>query len=151
MFVALGIVIIIVCVLLSFIVLIQNPKGGGVSAAFGGVSNQILGAGRSTDVVEKFTWYFAIALLVLCLGSVMVLPEGKLVEKRSRNVRCGKSIKRKWYAYIRITYWSTSSSSYNAYSISSSSKCCTCSEIRKLIYHFLKRKYKLYFLFLCLN
>jgi preprotein translocase subunit SecG len=93
MFVALGIVIIIVCVLLSFIVLIQNPKGGGVSAAFGGVSNQILGAGRSTDVVEKFTWYFAIALLVLCLGSVMVLPEGKLVEKEVEMSDAEKALK----------------------------------------------------------
>jgi preprotein translocase subunit SecG len=93
MFVALGIVIIIICILLSFIVLIQNPKGGGVSAAFGGVSNQILGAGRSTDVVEKFTWGFAIALLVLSLGSVMVLPEGKIVSKEVELSDAEKALK----------------------------------------------------------
>ena len=81
MFVALGIVIILVCLLLIGIVLIQNPKGGGVNATFGGVSNQILGAGRTTNVVERFTWYFAIALLLLSMVAVLVVPEGKLDSK----------------------------------------------------------------------
>ena len=33
-------VIIIACVLLILVVLIQNPKGGGLSQSFGGLSNQ---------------------------------------------------------------------------------------------------------------
>jgi preprotein translocase subunit SecG len=57
------------------------------------VSNQILGAGRSTDVVEKFTWGFAIALLVLSLGSVMVLPEGKIVSKEVELSDAEKALK----------------------------------------------------------
>ena len=60
---------IIVAVLLGLVVLIQNPKGGGLGSGFGNVGNQIFGAQRSTDVVEKATWYLSIALLVLCLGS----------------------------------------------------------------------------------
>lgn len=63
------VVCIILAVLLGLIVLIQNPKGGGVNSQFGGVSNQIFGASKSTDVVEKATWYLAGTLLVLCLCS----------------------------------------------------------------------------------
>ncbi len=60
---------IVASVLLGLIVLIQNPKGGGLGSGFGNMGNQIFGAQRSTDVVEKATWYLSIALLVLCLGS----------------------------------------------------------------------------------
>jgi preprotein translocase subunit SecG len=68
------IVILIVCVLLGAIVLIQNPKGGGLSATFGQAGNQLLGFQRSTDIVEKWTWGLAIALLVLCLSTVAMIP-----------------------------------------------------------------------------
>ena len=77
------IVCIILAVLLGLIVLIQNPKGGGVNSQFGGVSNQIFGASKSTDVVEKATWYLAGTLLVLCLCSGWAMkssaPKGKAV------------------------------------------------------------------------
>jgi preprotein translocase subunit SecG len=46
------------------VVLIQNPKGGGVDSTFGGQSaNQMFGAAKSTDFVEKLTWYLAITYL----------------------------------------------------------------------------------------
>ncbi len=68
------ILIAIVCVLLSLIILIQNPKGGGVDSTFGGQSaNQIFGAAKSTDFVEKLTWGFAGALFLLCLLCVLVI------------------------------------------------------------------------------
>lgn len=76
MFTLIGIVIIVVSLLLILIVLIQNPKGGGLTATFGGVGNQILGANRSTDIVEKATWYLAGALILLSLGSIYLLPSG---------------------------------------------------------------------------
>jgi preprotein translocase subunit SecG len=53
------VIIILVCLMLGFIVLIQNPKGGGLSATFGQAGNQLLGAQRSTDMVEKWTWGLA--------------------------------------------------------------------------------------------
>ncbi|MBO6517854.1 MAG: preprotein translocase subunit SecG [Bacteroidia bacterium] len=59
---------IIVCVALTFIVLIQNPKGGGIAASFS-AGNQIMGVKRTNQVVEKVTWGLAIALLVLTLSS----------------------------------------------------------------------------------
>jgi preprotein translocase subunit SecG len=70
------ILIIIVCVLLTLVVLIQNPKGGGIAANFT-APNQIMGANRSTDVVEKATWILAIALIVLSLASNFARPTGE--------------------------------------------------------------------------
>lgn len=55
-------------ILLIGVVLIQNPKGGGVDATFGGgATNQVLGAAKSTDFIEKLTWYLAAAILILCI------------------------------------------------------------------------------------
>ncbi len=68
MLTAILILIIIACVLLTLVVLIQNPKGGGIAANFI-APNQIMGASRSTDVVEKATWILAITLIVLSLLS----------------------------------------------------------------------------------
>jgi len=63
---------IIACVLLIGIVLIQNPKGGGLAANFS-AANQILGVNRTTEGVEKITWILAISLLVLSLGGPFFL------------------------------------------------------------------------------
>ena len=60
------ILIVITCILLVLVVLVQNPKGGGLSAAFGG-GNQVMGVKKTADFLEKATWYLAIALLVLSL------------------------------------------------------------------------------------
>ncbi len=58
--------IVIISILLVLVVLIQNPKGGGISSGFQ-AANQLMGVKQSTDMVEKITWYLAIGLLVLCL------------------------------------------------------------------------------------
>lgn len=64
----------LVCVLLMVVILIQNPKGGGVDSTFGGQSaNQMFGAARSADFIEKLTWYLAIALFVLCILTTFML------------------------------------------------------------------------------
>jgi preprotein translocase subunit SecG len=62
------VLIIIVSLLLGGIVLLQNPKGGGLAIGFQG-STQIGGVQRTADFLEKATWYLAIALFVLCLAS----------------------------------------------------------------------------------
>jgi preprotein translocase subunit SecG len=62
------VLIFIICILLGVIVLIQNPKGGGLGAGFGNV-NQIGGVKRTADFLEKATWSLAIGLVVLCLIS----------------------------------------------------------------------------------
>lgn len=64
----------LICVLLTIIVLIQNPKGGGVDSTFGGASaNQMFGAAKSSDFIEKLTWFFAIALFVICIVTTLWL------------------------------------------------------------------------------
>jgi preprotein translocase subunit SecG len=64
-----GVLIIIASVVLGLIVLIQNPKGGGLSGALGGFGNQLMGVKQTTDVLEKGTWVFAAIVGILCLVS----------------------------------------------------------------------------------
>jgi len=71
----------IVCLLLMGAVLIQNPKGGGIDSTFGGSqANQMFGASKQTDFIEKVTWYLALALLILCIATSLMVatPEALL-------------------------------------------------------------------------
>lgn len=73
----LAIVIAMVCVMLTLVILVQNPKGGGVDSTFGGQSaNQMFGAAKSADFIEKLTWGLAIALFALCIVTVLVVNSG---------------------------------------------------------------------------
>src|SRR5688500_17373618 len=63
------ILIIIAAVVLSLIVLVQNPKGGGLAGNIAGFSNQYMGVKQTTDVLEKGKWIFAAVIAVLCLTS----------------------------------------------------------------------------------
>ena len=82
MYIAVSILIFIVCALLILIVLVQNSKGGGLSSSFAS-SNQIMGVRKTTDFLEKATWTLAGAMLVLCIVSAMVLPRGEQAGKNS--------------------------------------------------------------------
>lgn len=84
MFTLIIILSLVICVLLIFAVLIQNPKGGGLSGTFGGAANQMFGYKRTTDEVEKFTWGFIIAIFVLCLGSAAFKPSESSDSTNSR-------------------------------------------------------------------
>ena len=67
----------LVCVMLMGVVLIQNPKGGGVDSTFGGGgANQMLGAARSTDFIDKLTWSLAVVLFVLCIITAIIVGAG---------------------------------------------------------------------------
>ncbi|HMR18310.1 MAG TPA: preprotein translocase subunit SecG [Sphingobacterium sp.] len=67
------VLIILASVLLSFFVLIQNPKGGGLSSGFAGGSN-LMGVKRTGDFLEKGTWTLVISLIVFCLAINIVGP-----------------------------------------------------------------------------
>ena len=69
-----GILIILSSIILGVIVLIQNPKGGGLSSSLGGFSNQLMGVKQTTDVLEKGTWLFAGIIGVLCITSTLFIP-----------------------------------------------------------------------------
>lgn len=74
MLILFAILVILASVILGLIVLIQNPKGGGLSGTFGGVSNQLMGVKQTTDVLEKGTWIFAGLVAVLCILSPIFIP-----------------------------------------------------------------------------
>ena len=68
------ILVILCCVVLGFVVLVQNPKGGGLAANIGGLNNQFMGVKQTTDVLEKGTWIFAALVALLCLFSAAFIP-----------------------------------------------------------------------------
>lgn len=70
------ILIILSSAILGFIILIQNPKGGGLSGSIAGFSNQFMGVKQTTDVLEKGTWIFAALIGLLCLFSTVFLKGG---------------------------------------------------------------------------
>lgn len=62
------VLITIVCFLLVVVVMVQNPKGGGLSSSIGGP--QLLGGvQKTTDFLDKSTWTLASILLGLILLS----------------------------------------------------------------------------------
>ena len=64
-------IIIFLAILLILIVLVQNPKGGGLSSNFSS-SNQFMGVKKTADFIEKATWGFASAIVVLCIVATMI-------------------------------------------------------------------------------
>lgn len=75
-------IILFVSVLLILVVLVQNPKGGGLTSSFSS-SNQIMGVKRTADFIEKATWSFAAGLFVLSILATMI-PKQSGAEQRSR-------------------------------------------------------------------
>lgn len=65
------ILVVVASVLVSFIILVQNPKGGGLSGSIAGFSSQFMGVKQTTDVLEKGTWVIAIIIAVLSITSTI--------------------------------------------------------------------------------
>jgi preprotein translocase subunit SecG len=59
---------VVFAIILVLIVLVQNSKGGGLSANFSS-SNQIMGVRKTTDFLEKATWALAGAIIILSILS----------------------------------------------------------------------------------
>lgn len=74
MYTSIVILVVLASVMMCLIVLIQESKGGGLAADYSN-NNQILGAPKTTNFVEKFTWGLAIAMIVLSVLSVAFLPK----------------------------------------------------------------------------
>ena len=80
------VLIVIASFVLGFIVLVQNPKGGGLAGNIAGFSNQFMGVKQTTDVLEKGTWIFAAAIGVLCLISSFFISGSSSVEDKTNKV-----------------------------------------------------------------
>ena len=63
--------IIIVSFLLVLVIMVQNPKGGGLASGFTGGA-QLGGVQRTTDFLEKSTWYLIVALFISCIAAGIV-------------------------------------------------------------------------------
>ena len=80
------ILIILASIILGFIVLVQNPKGGGLAGNIAGFSNQFMGVKQTTDVLEKGTWIFAGTIGALCLISSFFISGSGSVEDKAKNI-----------------------------------------------------------------
>jgi preprotein translocase subunit SecG len=64
---------IIVSILLIVVVLVQDPKGSGLTGQTGASASQVFGAQRSGDIFEKLTWGLFAVILV---SSILVTSLG---------------------------------------------------------------------------
>ncbi len=62
------VLITIVCFLLIIVIMVQNPKGGGLSSTISG-TQMLGGVQKTTDFLDKSTWTLATVLIVLILLS----------------------------------------------------------------------------------
>jgi preprotein translocase subunit SecG len=70
-------IIIFLAVLLVLVVLAQNSKGGGLSNQFGGSgASNIIGVKKTGDLLEKLSWGFIVAIMVLSLTAHLMRPTG---------------------------------------------------------------------------
>jgi preprotein translocase subunit SecG len=80
------VLITIVCFLLIVVIMVQNPKGGGLSSAISG-SQMLGGVQKTTDFLDKSTWTLATILIALILLSSLSFTgslsdtDSKLIEK----------------------------------------------------------------------
>ncbi|MFE3846637.1 preprotein translocase subunit SecG [Flavobacterium sp. LB3P45] len=85
------VLITIVCFLLIVVIMVQNPKGGGLSSTVGG-SQMLGGVQKTTDFLDKSTWTLATILIVLILLSSLSFTgalsdnDSKIIEQTEATV-----------------------------------------------------------------
>jgi len=70
------VLILIASFLLILIVLVQNPKGGGLSSGFTG-ANQFGGVAQTNKFLEKSTWTLALVILLFSFIGTISIPRQK--------------------------------------------------------------------------
>jgi len=66
---------------LILVIMVQNPKGGGLSSTFGGGNPQIFGGvKKTTDFLDRGTWTLAIALVALVMLSNLFVAAPSSIE-----------------------------------------------------------------------
>ena len=68
------VLIVLVAIMMIFIVLIQESKGGGLASNFSS-TNSIMGVRKTTDIIEKLTWGLAGAMVVISIVCAYVAPQ----------------------------------------------------------------------------
>jgi preprotein translocase subunit SecG len=72
----------LLCVVLSLVILVQESKSLGLGASFGGDPGESLFGTSTADVLKKFTAYLAAVFLIACV--VMSLWSSKIGTERSK-------------------------------------------------------------------
>ena len=79
------VLITVVCFLLIVVIMVQNPKGGGLSSTFGN-SQQIGGVQKTTDFLDKSTWTLGIILIALIMFSSLAFDDSNESIKIDKSV-----------------------------------------------------------------
>ncbi len=79
------ILIVVAALLMIGIVLIQESKGGGLSSSFAGY-NQVAGVRKTTDFIEKATWFLAAAMVIISVACAWVAPTAQTDNSVMENV-----------------------------------------------------------------
>lgn len=74
----------LLCVILSFVILIQESKSMGLGASFGGDSSDSVFGTSAADILKKFTAYLAGIFLILCV--VLSLWTGSIARSKPHNL-----------------------------------------------------------------
>ena len=113
--------IVLASILMCFIVLIQNSKGGGLASSFAS-SNQIMGVRKTTDFIEKMTWGLAAAMVVLSILTSYVLPkatvETSVIEQNAlKEPIIGRTIRLLREANVSEIYISTNDERFERFGV----------------------------------
>ena len=95
MFTLLISLIVIFSALLIVLILVQNPKGGGINGEFNPTgATQMFAVQKTGDLVEQLTWGFSITILVLVLLTNFTISSNSPDSVQSVNVEkaAGKTI-----------------------------------------------------------
>lgn len=74
----------LLCVLLSLVILIQDSKSMGLGASFGGDTSDSVFGTSAADVLKKFTAYLAAFFMILCV--VLSLWTGTIARSKSNSL-----------------------------------------------------------------
>ena len=77
------ILIIIAAVILTLLVLVQNSKGGGLASGFSS-GNQVMGAPKTADFLEKATWTLVGIIVFLSIVAVHFTKDHDNATKKAK-------------------------------------------------------------------
>ena len=80
--------ILFVCILLILVVMVQNPKGGGLSTDFGSAS-QLGGVKKTNEFIDKLTWSLAAIIVVSSIVITMRQPKA-IVDTQKQGTQQGQ-------------------------------------------------------------
>ncbi|MBO7372575.1 MAG: preprotein translocase subunit SecG [Bacteroidales bacterium] len=84
-YITVSVIIMVISVLLTLVVLVQNSKGGGLAANFAS-GNTTFGVRQTADFLEKTTWVLAAAVMVLCIAATFLIPNRRAAKDNVREM-----------------------------------------------------------------